>query len=561
VKKVVVLFILLLNMVLHAVENVWEPTALYGRCCRNFVFDPFRPSVVFGYNPNEIYKSTTSGKNWNRIQFPFDQTETGGVVLRISGSNPAKIFVLSKPFFFRSVDDGRTWVKVGAIPELKSGFDLAIDSQDPKLIYASGATTPVKAFVPTVFRSTDQGKTWKQVLTGSTGATMHVEVHPLQGGVVYARDVKAIFKSTDSGNTWTKNDSIPDGSEAFMIDPVDGNTLYTAARDVFKSTDDGNSWTGLRTHLNTTSIDIDRNDPNTIYVAGSSQLLKSTNGGESWNSLVLAPLLNARYEPWAVAVNPQRNNLVLVWNLHGSTYRSLDAGNSFELITAGGAGGIHRILLFKKKPGKLLVVGHALFHTNDFGKTWKTTTIPVPEAESVYVDDIQLHHANENLVIAVVTNATGTNGFISYLAKSLDDGENWNLIPINEQNILDMALDPVNTNTIYLTLPHKVLKSIDAGATWNRIDETLPPKRFGSIEVDPFNANRLLLTTQGPNVYRSIDGGRTWKISNQGVVFDRSIELRIQFDSYNHRLFSHLIMDLFIRAQMEVRAGVEVATV
>lgn len=529
-KKILIAFVLFSSLTFGE-ENIWTPTTLYGRCCQSFVFDPFRPAVIFGYNVGEIYKSSTSGKTWKRVTYPVPQNEPKGIVLRVSGQNPATIFVLSPPYLFRSIDDGRTWQQIGSIPNLHSVFDMEIDSKEPNLIYIGGGIVPRKAIQPAVFRSKDQGKTWKQVLLSSAGATMHIEVHPTLRGVVYARDSKQMFKSTDFGETWTQNESIPNGTWSFNIDPITGNTLYTAAQDVFKSIDDGNTWFGLHTHLYTTSFAIDRNNPQTIYAAGLNDLLKSSNDGETWNTLKLAPSLNSS-EPWTVAVSPHRSNLLLAWELHSSCYRSLNEGQSFELITRGGSGGVDRILTFKKNPAKLLAVGNALFHSTDLGKSWRATDFPVPNANSVSITDMQVHPANENLVLALITNTSRTFSDVHYLAKSLDGGHNWYLLPINIDRIVDMGVDPMSTNTIYVAGFHKVLKTIDGGVTWTNLAEKITPRRFRSIEVDSFNPKDIFICTERSRIFRSVDGGLTWSSSDQGIVPDQSIGLRIVFDPF-----------------------------
>jgi photosystem II stability/assembly factor-like uncharacterized protein len=511
-KKILIVLILLSSLA-FAGENIWTPTTLYGRCCRSFVFDPFRSSVIFGYDDGEIYKSTTSGKTWKRVTYPVQNQNQPEIVLRISGQNPAKIFVLSPPYFFRSIDDGRTWQQVGVIRNLSSVFDMEIDSKDPKLIYVGGGISP-----PVIFRSKDEGKTWKQVLVGSGRETIHIEVHPNLRGVVYARDSQKMFTSTNAGETWIQNDSIPNGTLAFKIDPVTGNTLYTAAGDIFKSADKGNTWSALHTHLlYSISIAIDRNNPQTIYAAGSDDVLKSSNDGETWNTLKLAPSLNY-YDPWTIAVSPHRSNLLLGWIINGSSYRSLNAGQSFDLITAGGSGQIKKIFTFKKNPAKLLTVGNALFHTTDFGKSWTATDFTLPNAKSVSVIDMQVHPADENLVLAVVSDYNGTFSGIHYLAKSVDSGYKWDLLPIIQQRIIDMAIDPVNTNTIYVAGLHRVFKTIDGGITWTVLAEKISPNQFVSIDVDPFNANRIFICTTRSRIFRSVDGGMTWNHSDQGIV-------------------------------------------
>src|SRR3712207_3304956 len=61
-------------------------------------------------------------------------------------------------------------------------------------------------------------------------------------------------------------------------------------------------------------------------------------------------------------------------------------------------------------------------------------------------------------------------------------------------------------------VPH-VFKTTDGGATWSRIDQTLPDMPVHSIVVHPSQPNTLYIGTD-LGVFVTIDGGGTWMREN-----------------------------------------------
>jgi hypothetical protein len=130
---------------------------------------------------------------------------------------------------------------------------------------------------PTIFRSADRGKTWKEATKPPAFARSEGRVvdhtfwltpgHASQPGVWYAgTSPQGLFRSEDGGNTWNgvdgfnrhpqrkawcgdDKDGTPDGPKlhSILIDPRDAAHLYIAMSSggVFESVDAGVDWTPL----------------------------------------------------------------------------------------------------------------------------------------------------------------------------------------------------------------------------------------------------------------------------------------------------------------------------
>ncbi len=62
-------------------------------------------------------------------------------------------------------------------------------------------------------------------------------------------------------------------------------------------------------------------------------------------------------------------------------------------------------------------------------------------------------------------------------------------------------------------------KSIDYGKTWDQFGEGLPQSWFApALAVDPNNSNVVFASWANGGLYRSMDGGKSWKESDQGLI-------------------------------------------
>src|SRR5262249_40661345 len=129
-----------------------------------------------------------------------------------------------------------------------------------------------------------------------------VAVAPSAPATVYAGQSTALFKSTDGGATWTAGASwaaVLGGSTrviTLVVDPGTPATVYAATQsticsgrfcaggfDVLKSTNGGASWTSVLQGC--CALAIDPSSPATLYagVGTGYRVVKSTDGGATWN--------------------------------------------------------------------------------------------------------------------------------------------------------------------------------------------------------------------------------------------------------------------------------------
>ncbi len=72
-----------------------------------------------------------------------------------------------------------------------------------------------------------------------------------------------------------------------------------------------------------------------------------------------------------------------------------------------------------------------------------------------------------------------------------------------------LAVDPTNSNTMYVAMRDGLFKSTDAGDSWKRVASEL--KNLAAVTVNPKNPGEIYVATAEGKIFASSDGGVKWK--------------------------------------------------
>ena len=346
--------------------------------------------------------------------------------------------------------------------------------------------------------------------TGPAGGTISVLAedtsHP---GTVYAGtdlgNMGALWKSADFGGTWTPivtNTSL-DASPAFdiAVPPSGGGTVIYICHGSFGlSQDGGTTWTDISTPASTHGMAVDPLNRQVIYLsAPGSGVLKSTDGGATWNLLANSPVIAI-----ASATGILHNPITVDLTHENSVYYGTD---------------------------------HGMFLSRDAGVTWTQSSSGFAAGDSS-VRDVAVDPANPAQVFALAGDPDST---VANLYLSSDRGVTWTLLSSN----LDaerVVPDTVNANTIYLSglQFHAVYKSTDAGHTFALSDTGMPTggSSDGSLLLSAPTGTLLPLHTQpdsflstigGVGIFRSQDAAQSWTLSSSGASSWQGFALAVDF--------------------------------
>ena len=190
--------------------------------------DPTDPNVLYtacGYGEGGIWKSTNGGVDWDSMLTP-DIVASFGADIMFINLNPTKPQQLLAGYhrppsgqnavILMSGDGGTSWRALGRdVPWSGGEGQQAFFLSDTTYL----ATTPTAGY----WRSSDAGKTWKQVSKASTNQYNQVVVTP--NGTILAGSQGGIVLSRDGGATWGEVHPAPGPYEAIT---ALGDFLYTA---------------------------------------------------------------------------------------------------------------------------------------------------------------------------------------------------------------------------------------------------------------------------------------------------------------------------------------------
>ena len=232
---------------------------------------------------------------------------------------------------------------------------------------------------------------------------------------------------------------------------------------------------------------------------------------------------------------------IYVGTAGGGVWKTTNAGVSFKSLFDKYCQSIGALAIDQQNPNTVYVgtgesnmrntvsIGEGLYRSTDGGDNW-TRTGGLDSTE--HISKIIIDPKNSNTIYVSCPGPLWSDSKHRGLYKSTDGGKIFEkILYINEKTgVADIAVDPVNSNTVYATtwefrrMPYAfnsggkgsgIYKSTDGGKNWRELTNGLPPKPFGrsAIALAPSAPNNLLAIVEAEKtgLYISADGGESWK--------------------------------------------------
>ncbi|MBI4345078.1 MAG: hypothetical protein HY555_05815 [Euryarchaeota archaeon] len=215
----------------------------------SLVPDPKDPKVIYaGGHDLGVVKSLDGGLTWQKADNGIAGTDIHG--LTINQRAPDMLFAYSVGNgVFRSADGARTWQRMDDGPETPSVRSLTYMAVQTEMDRSMGWENWGVLFAGTaagIFQSYSCFCGWTQTTKEFTDATVYAlaTVHA-EPRTIYAGTKRGVFKSTDEGKTWKEaSRGLGGRMTAIAISPVDPKVLFASSEDgvVYKSTEGGEIW-------------------------------------------------------------------------------------------------------------------------------------------------------------------------------------------------------------------------------------------------------------------------------------------------------------------------------
>jgi photosystem II stability/assembly factor-like uncharacterized protein len=284
---------------------------------------------------------------------------------------------------WRTADAGATWEPISD-RDFKTGSvgAIAVAESDPNVVYVGMGEAPIRGNVSHgdgVYKSTDRGRSWRNVGLGQTSQIPRVRVHPRDPNLVYAAALghvwgsnaeRGIFRSKDGGATWEKVLFVSErtGASDLVMDPTNPRVLYAGFWQVHRK-----PW---------------------ALVSGGPEggVWRSTDGGDTWKKLA-GGLPEGLVGKVGVAVSPARPDRVwaLVEAEKGGLYRSDDAGETWTLVNSDNrlrqrAWYYTRVYADPKTPDTVYVLNVEFMKSGDGGRTFSSIRVPHGDNHDLWID-------------------------------------------------------------------------------------------------------------------------------------------------------------------------------
>jgi photosystem II stability/assembly factor-like uncharacterized protein len=569
-----------------------------------------RPDLSVG---NGLYKSSDAGKTWTNMGLK-DAQQIGGITVDPANENRIFVAALGHPYgpnkergVYRSLDGGKTLEQVLFINENTGAIQVTIDQNNPNVVYAdiwaarqgpweNGAWNGKESGL---FKSEDGGTTWRRLTKGLPTTTedglgrIGFTIAPSNSKRMYATvDAEkngGIYRSDDAGESWylltTDGRFWGRGSDfaEVKVDPKNADIVYSANVVMWKSIDGGKNWTGIKGAPGGDDyhrIWINPNDPKIMALGIDQGGIVTVNGGETWSSWYNQPtaqfyhvstdnsfpynVLGGQQESGSVGIASRSNDGNITfreWHPVGvEEYGYVAADPLDPNIIYGGkitkfdkrTGQVQNIAPDPVRTGKvrfirtapvlfspidpktLYFAGNVVFKTTTGGQSWETIstdltreTYDIPPSVGVFSTDNMKTMPRRGVVYSLApsyqnvnTLWAGTDDGLIHITN--DGGKSWkNITPkaiTSWSKISQIDASHFDNQTAYVAVnrircddqaPY-IYKTNDGGATWKKIVTGLPNEPINTVREDAVKKGLLFAGSENA-VYVSFDAGEHWQ--------------------------------------------------
>jgi photosystem II stability/assembly factor-like uncharacterized protein len=477
---------------------------------------------------------------------------TGRIVaLAVNPKNRAQYYIgAASGGVWRTDNDGATWTPVFEHEGSYSIGAVTMDPNDSSVIWVgTGENNSQRsvAYGDGVYRSDDGGKSWKNMGLKKSEHISRIVVHPKDSNTVFVAAQgplwgpggdRGLFKTTDGGKTWKNVLSITEntGVTELQMDPRDPNLMYAASYQrrrhvftmidggpetaIYKSTDGGETWNKLKSGLPSDDmgrigIAISPSEPDTIYAeieasGGKGGFFRSRDRGASWEKRGSTAAANLYYD--RIYVDPKNPERVYMMNVFAQV--SDDAGKTFHRLGEKSKHVDNHVMWIDPEDTDFYLVGcdGGLYETFDRAANWiHKGNLPIVQFYDVAVDNRPMFYnvcggTQDNYSMCGPSRNKSVSGIVTSDWFITQGGDGFR-----------SQVDPEDPNVIYAEAQYGNIVRYDRAK-----GETIgiqPAEGKGELQprfnwdspfiISPHSHSRIYMAAN--QLYRSDDRGDSWK--------------------------------------------------
>ena len=474
-----------------------------------------RNSVSIG---DGLYKSIDGGNNWEKIGFEKSE-RISNIIVNPNNSEEIYLGVLGALWsdseergVYKSIDGGISWKKILYLNESTGCADLAIDPENPMVIYASMWQHRRTAWSfesggknSALYKSNDGGQSWKKIHNGFPKGNLGrlaISVAPSKPNILYTvieaekDSEKGLYRSENYGESWSQlnNDFEitvrPFYFSKIVVDPRDPDVVVKAGLYGSISRDGGKTFKNLgNMHADIHDILFDNYDSDRMYFGTDGGVYRTWNGGVTCEITENLPLSQFYHisvddsDPYNVYGGLQDNGSwygpsSAIGGVRARHWKSIGPGDGFRVL---------------KHPKKNIIYSEMQGAENvwrfDVDKNLIKTIQPLPEKGYPKL------RFNWNTPMEI-SSFYPDRFYIGsqFLHKSEDMGDTWQIISPD-----------LTTND-----PTKQLQEDSGGLSADNSGAENHTTIF-TVDESPLDPNIIWIGTDDGNIQLSRNGGKKWK--------------------------------------------------